>query len=64
MKRPSDDDGDPPSRPSTPDSKFEAFLSGFLQKHPRFFVYLVIALAALIIVALLVAKFSGAASQR
>lgn len=55
MKRPSDDDGE---RPSTPDAKFEAFLSGFLRRHPRFFLYLGIALAALILVALLVAKFS------
>jgi hypothetical protein len=55
MKRPSDDDGE---RPSTPDGKLEAFLSSFLQRHPRFFVYLAIALVALIIIALLVAKFS------
>jgi hypothetical protein len=55
MKRPSDDDGE---GPSTPDNKLEAFLSGFLQRHPRFFVYLGSALVALIIIALLVAKFS------
>ena len=55
MKRPSDDDG---GRPSTPDAKLEAVLSGFLQRHPRFFIYLSVALAFLIIVALLLAKFS------
>ena len=55
MKRPSDDDGE---RSSTPDGKVEALLSGFLQRHPRFFIYLGIALVALIIITLLVAKFS------
>jgi len=55
MRRPSDDDGE---RPSPPDNKLEAFLSGFLQRHPRFFVYLGIALVALVVIALLVAKFS------
>jgi hypothetical protein len=58
MKRPSDDDGE---RPSTPEGKLEDFLSGFLQRHPRFFVYLGIALVVLIIVGLLLAKFSGKA---
>ena len=58
MKRPSDGDGEPPS---TPDSKLEAFLSGFLQRHPRFFIYLGIALAVLIIVGLVIAKFSDKA---
>ena len=55
MKRPPDDDG---RQPSTADGQLEAFLSGFLQRHPRFFVYLGIALVALIIIALLVGKFS------
>ena len=63
MKRPSrggglrpgsGDDGPPPT-----DSKVEDFFSGFLGRHPRFFVYLGVALAILIIVALLVAKFGS-----
>ncbi len=58
MKRPSDDDGD---RPSTPDSRLEAFLSGFLQRYPRFFIHLGIGFVALIIIALLVAKFADKA---
>jgi len=56
MKRPSDDDGDPPS---TPDSNLEAFLSGFLKRNPRFFLYLTLAIAALIIIGLLIAKFTA-----
>jgi hypothetical protein len=60
MKRPSDDDGD---RPSTPDSNVEASLSAFLRRNPRFFIYLVIAFAVIVIIAFLIAKFSGAASQ-
>ena len=56
MKRPSDDDG---NRPPSNDGKVEVFLSRFLQRHPRFFVYLTIALAILVIIALVLAKFSG-----
>jgi len=56
MKRPS---GDYDERPSTPEGKIEAFLSGFLQKHPRFFLYLGIGLALLILIGLLLAKFSA-----
>ena len=55
MKRPSDGDG---GEPSTPDTKLEAFLSGFLNKHPKFFIYLSVALVALIVIALLIAKFT------
>ena len=55
MKRPPDDDG---RQPSTADGQLEAFLSGFLQRHPRFFLHLGIALGALILIALLIAKFS------
>jgi hypothetical protein len=56
MKRPSDGGGE---RPATPDGKVEDFLSGFLQKHPRFFIYLIIAIALLVIIGLVVAKFAG-----
>jgi hypothetical protein len=52
MKRPSDDDG------SSTDSQVEVFLSNFLKRHPRFFLYVGIGLSALIIVALLAVKFS------
>ena len=55
MKRPSDDDG---QSASSADDKLEAFFSGFLRRHPRFFVYLGIALAVLIIVGLLIATLS------
>jgi hypothetical protein len=55
MRRPPDDDG---GRSSTPDGKLEAFLGGFLQRHPRFFMYLGIALGAVIILGLAIAKFS------
>ncbi len=55
MKRPSEGDGD---RPSTPDGKVEAWLSGFLERNPRFFVYLGAAIVALVIIAFLIAKFS------
>jgi len=55
-RRPDDDDG---GRSSTPDGKLEDFLSGFLRRHPRFFLYVGIALAGLIVAGLLVAKFSG-----
>ena len=58
MKRPSGNDG---HQPSTPDGKIEAFLSGFLQRHPRFFIFLGIALVVLVIAALLVAKLSAKA---
>jgi hypothetical protein len=57
MKRPSDD-GD--ARTSSSDSKAEEFLSRFLQKHPRFFLYVGIGLGVLIVIALIVAKLSSA----
>jgi hypothetical protein len=56
MKRPSDDDT---QRASSPDAKLEAFLSGFLSRHPRFFFVTGLALAALVIVAIVVTKFAG-----
>jgi hypothetical protein len=57
MKRPSDDDGD---KDSSSDSKAEDFASRFLQKHPRFFLYVGIVVGALLIIAVIVDKFSGA----
>jgi hypothetical protein len=57
MKRPSDDDG---RRESSSESKAEEFFSRFLQRHPRFFLYASIGLAALVLLALLLARFSGA----
>ena len=57
MKRPSDDDGE---RRSSPDSKAEELVSRFLQKHPRLFLYVGIGLGVLIVIALVVAKFSSA----
>ena len=56
MKRPSDDNDD--GRGSSSDSKLEAFLSGFLQRHPRFFLYVLIGLAVLVVVAVVLAKLT------
>jgi hypothetical protein len=56
MKRPSDDDGQSGS-PS--DSKAEELARRFFQKYPRFFLYFGIGLGILIVIALVVAKFSG-----
>jgi hypothetical protein len=55
MKRPSDDDG---QSDSSSESKAEEFVSRFLQKHPRFFLYVGIGLGALLIIAFIVAMFS------
>lgn len=57
MKRPSDDDDD--RRASSPDSRLEAFFSEFLQRHPRFFLYVGIGLAVLVVVAIAVAKLTA-----
>jgi hypothetical protein len=56
MKRPSDDDAE---RALSPDAKLEAFLSGFLGRHPRFFLVAGLVLAALVVLAIVVAKFAG-----
>lgn len=56
MKRPSDDDGE---RSSSSDSRAEEFVSRFLRRHPRFLVYVSIGICALIVIALVVAKFSS-----
>jgi hypothetical protein len=56
MKRPSDDDG---QSDSSSESKAEEFVSRFFRKHPRFVLYVGIGLGILIVIALIVAKFSG-----
>ena len=55
MKRPSDDDG---GRRSLSDSGAEDFLSRFLEKHPRFFLYLGIGIAVLALITLIVVMTS------
>ena len=56
MKRPSDDEA---QRASSPDARLEAFLSGFLDRHPRFFLVAGVILAVLIVLAVVVTKFAG-----
>ena len=56
MKRSPNDDG---RNPSTSGIKLDAFLSGFLQRHPRFFVYVGLGLLVLIIVAVVMARLSS-----
>ena len=56
MKKPPDDDG---RRFSSADNRLEAFFSGFLAKHPRFFLYVGIGLLALSLLAFVVARISG-----
>lgn len=56
MKRPPDDDD---QRASSSDSKAEEFITRFLQRHPRFFVYVGVGLAVLVIAAILVAKLTA-----
>jgi hypothetical protein len=58
MKRPSDED-DGEGRSSS-ESKAEEFISRFLQRHPRFFLYVGIGLGVLLVIGVIVAKFSGA----
>ena len=53
MKRPSDDD---PRRAASNDARLEAFLSGFLSEHPRFFLVAGVALAVLIVVSIIIAR--------
>jgi hypothetical protein len=53
MKRPSGDDD---RHASSPDSRAEEFFSRFMERHPRFFLYVGIGLAAVIIVAIIVAR--------
>ena len=54
MKRPDHDDG----RGSSSDSRLEEFFSGFLQRHPRFFIYVGIGLAVSIVIAIVVAMLT------
>jgi len=56
MKRPSDDDA---QRASSLDARLEAFLSGFLGRHPRFLFVAGLVLAALVILAIVATKFAG-----
>ena len=56
MKRPSDDDEE---RAYGSDEKLEAFFSGFLRRHPRFFLYFGIGMAALVIGTIVLAKISN-----
>jgi len=51
MKRPSDDDG---GRRSLSDSGAEDFLSSFLEKRPRFFLYLGIGIGVLALLTVIV----------
>lgn len=58
MKRPSDGDDE---RASEPDARLEGFFSAFLEKHPKFFRYSGIALVAIFILTIVLAKaLSGA----
>ena len=56
MKRPSDDDA---QGETSPDAKLEAFLSGFLRRHPRLFLVMGVVLAVLVVLAIIVSKFTG-----
>jgi hypothetical protein len=56
MKRPSDAEG---KGDSPPDSKAEEFFAHFLRKHPRFFLYVAVGFGVLIVLGLLIVKFSG-----
>ena len=52
MKRGRDED----PRPTAPDDKLEEAVSGFLRRHPRFFLYFAIALVVLAILALVLSR--------
>jgi len=56
MKRPSDDDAE---RSSSSDSKAEEFLTRFLRRNPRFFLYVAAGLGVLIVIGLIASKLSG-----
>jgi hypothetical protein len=55
MKRPADDDA---QRAPSLDGKLEEFFSGFLNRHPRFLLLAGVALAFLVVLAIVVAKFT------
>jgi len=52
MKRGRDED----PRPTAPDDKLEEAVSGFLRRHPRFFLYFAIALVVVAILALVLSR--------
>jgi hypothetical protein len=56
MKGPSEDDR---HRTSSPDARLDAFFSGFLDRHPRFFTRLLVGLAALALLAIIISKFAN-----
>jgi hypothetical protein len=59
MKRRTSEDPERSSSASTLADKLEAFFSGILQRYPRLPLAVGIGLAALILAALLMAKYSG-----
>jgi hypothetical protein len=59
MKRASEDDG----QGGSSDSRAEELAQQFLKKFPRFFIWLGIGVAILIVVGLIALKFSGANSK-
>jgi hypothetical protein len=56
MKRPSGEDD---QRASTSDARLEAIFSGFLQRHPKLFLYAGLSFVVLVVAAIAVAKFTG-----
>ncbi|MEI7729906.1 MAG: hypothetical protein WCO56_10070 [Verrucomicrobiota bacterium] len=56
MKRPRDDED---SSYSSSESNAEEFLANFLQRHPRFFIYVGIGLVALIVIAVVVTMIAS-----
>ena len=59
MKRPSDDDDGGGLENNCAAAKWERFFGRFLKRHPRFLVIFCGVLALLVMVALLIARFSG-----
>jgi hypothetical protein len=57
MKRPADDDDD--RQASSSESSAEEFLTRFLQRHPRLFIYVGVGLAIVAVVAVLVAVLAN-----
>ena len=56
MKRPVDDDV---TYAAPADERLEAMLSGFLRRHPRFFLYVGIGLVVVIIMTLIIARLTS-----
>ncbi|PYJ57400.1 MAG: hypothetical protein DME24_19380 [Verrucomicrobia bacterium] len=59
MKRPSDGDDGGGSENNPAAAKLERLFTGFLKTHPRFLLIIGVALALLVIIALVIAGFSG-----